>query len=241
MRAYITLLFLVCFMENCYSQEGIIRNSQADSLQTKLATDSAYIFRKTKAKLYLRVENRRSFISQESINLFGFLAGVTLFEKHILCAGYYGMDKRSKKAIDIIDNARYVNQYLNLNYYNFAYQYIIFNKRYVQLNAPVEVGLGRYRIRVTDSLDRPIRHLSGDFVPINAGLLCILKPVKWAGISLLGGYRYVRDEQIRQIKLNFRGWYYSIGIWIDARQLLRNGNYYLRKRKYHRDLHALGF
>ncbi len=111
MRAYIKLFILVCFIESGYSQESLIKSKQADSLQTKLANDSAYIFRKTKAKLYLRVENRRSFISQESINLFGFLAGVTLFEKHILCTGYYGMDKRSKKAIDIIDNARYVNQY----------------------------------------------------------------------------------------------------------------------------------
>lgn len=239
MKLYITCILLGCVILKGQAQSQNRKKERIDSLTLQLKADSTRIFRKTIAKPYLRVEDRSSFISKESINLLGFLAGVTLYEKHILCAGFYGLDKYSRRPLNLIDNDRYVNQYLKLNYYNFAYQYILFNKRYLQVNAPIEIGLGNYKIRVTDSLQRPIRHISGDFVPINAGLLFIIKPVRWGGISLLGGYRYVREEQIRQIKLNFRGWYYSIGIWVDARLLFRHSNYYLRKRKYRKELRNL--
>lgn len=239
MTLYRTLFLLLCFIQIGVSQNLGTKNSQLDSLKLKLEKDSARIYRKTIAKPYLRVESRRSFISEQSIALLGFLAGVTLYEKHILCAGFYASDRRSKESFNLIDNNRFVNQYLKLNYYNFAYQYILLNMQYMQLNIPLEVGYGNYRIRITDSLNRPIRFLSGDFVPLNAGILCILKPVRWAGISLLGGYRYVRPENERQIELNFRGWYYSIGVWLDARQLLHNGRYYMNKRRYHREVKAL--
>ena len=239
MSLYRTLVLLLCLMQVGFSQDLVTNKSRLDSLKLKLEQDSIHIYRKTIAKPYLRVESRRSFISEQSIALIGFLAGATLYEKHIFCAGFYASDRRSKESIDLIDNNRFVNQYLKLNYYNFAYQYILFNMRYMQLNIPLELGYGNYRIRITDSLNRPIRFLSGDFVPLNAGLLCILKPVRWAGISLLGGYRYVRPENERQIELNFRGWYYSVGIWLDARQLLRNGRYYMNKRRYHREVKTL--
>jgi hypothetical protein len=209
-----------------------------DSLEKQLTKDSAYIFRPKPAKPYLRVENKSSFISKEPVNLAGFLAGATFYEKHVFCAGYYILNRRTQKAIELIDeNKVTTREYLKLNYFVFSYQYVLINKKYLQINTPFELGYGLYKTRTTDIKDNFITESKGEIVPLSAGLQFIFKPIKWLGISCIGGYRLVLQE--RNTTLNFTGLFYSFGLWVDARYLYRNTLYFNKKRKYRKALAQL--
>jgi len=57
------------------------------------------------------------------------------------------------------------------------------------------------------------------------------------GITFLIGYRYVRDNETR---LNFNGMYYSVGVWLDFRQALRDTRFYgFQRPKYRRALEKI--
>jgi hypothetical protein len=217
-----------------FAQNSQIRR---DSLRKQFEKDSAYIFRPTFAKPYLRIENRYSFINKRPVNLAGFLTGATLDEKHIVCAGYYTLNRRTQKAIELVDNNRITREYLSLNYFVLCYQYILINRRYVQVNLPLEVGYGLYKTKTTDAFNNFLRKSNGDIVPFNGGIHFIFKPITWVGISAVGGYRHVVQE--RNIQLDFKGFYYSFGIWVDARFLYRHSLFYLKKRTYKRQLRAV--
>lgn len=234
MRSILQCTFLFLNLSFALAQSSIL----LDSLQKQLKIDSAFIFRPKVAKPYLRVENKSSFISKEPVNLAGFLAGATFYEKHIFCAGYYILNRRTQKAIELIDeNKITTREYLKLNYFVFSYQYILLNKKYLQINTPFEVGYGLYTTRTTDVKDNFITESKGDIIPLSAGLQFIFKPIKWLGISCIGGYRLALQEN--NTNLNFTGLYYSFGLWVDARYLYRNTLYFNKKRKYKKALAKL--
>ncbi|PBQ33330.1 hypothetical protein CNR22_16615 [Sphingobacteriaceae bacterium] len=242
MRVLLALLLVVSIAELTFAQKSPIapgtRQQKIDSLTAELRKDSAFIFRPKYSKPYLRVENRYSFISKEPVNLAGFMAGITLVEKHILCAGYYTLNRLTQKSIELTDENNITRrEYLILNYFITSYQYVLVNKRYLQVNAPVEIGYGLYSTRTTDNLDNYLKKSSGNIIPASAGLQFIFKPVKWAGVSCIGGYRHVIQQ--KNIDLHFKGFYYSFGLWIDARHVIRHTKYYFKKREYRQSLEKI--
>ncbi len=233
----LTLALPLCF----YSQDHTDRLHRLETLREQLRVDSAHIFRFTPWKAYLKLENRRTFVNRESIALIGGMAGAIYKEKHIMCVGYYFLNPGEDYSVRILEDNRFANQYLRqMEYYNLSYQYILFNQRFFQLNLPLELGYGRYHIDVEDNRSVRLRKIEGDIVPIGAGAQIILKPLRWAGFSFLGGYRYLRPEQVKQLRLNFKGWFYTIGVWVDARHLYRLSKYAFKKRDYLRKVKELG-
>lgn len=238
MRFILTLILLASLVQSSYAQKDKARKEKIDSLSRQLRRDSAFIFRPKYSKPYFRVENRYSFISREPVNLAGFLAGITLAEKHIVCAGYYTLNRLTQKSIEVTDaNNVTTRQYLVLNYFITSYQYVLLNKRFIQVNTPLEIGYGLYSTRTTDNFDNYLKKSSGRILPVSAGLQIIIKPVKWAGISCVGGYRHVVQE--KNIDLNFKGFYYSFGLWIDARNVFRHTKYYFKKKRYREEVEIL--
>jgi hypothetical protein len=203
-----------------------------DSLVLQLQKDSAHIFRKSIARPYLKVENRNSFLANDHVNFLGFLAGATLYERHIICAGFYSLDKKSRRLIALPQDAG-KQEFSKLEYVDFAYQYVLINLKYLQLNVPFEVGYGSYVATVSDSLNRNVKNLDGNFVPFGWGLQFIFKPIRWLGLSASGGYREVKQDAI---KLSINGWYYSFGIWLDARLIYRELKYSRHKKRIHHEL-----
>jgi hypothetical protein len=221
------ILLYLLFPATINAQQNI---QMRDSLTRQLRRDSARIFRPTIAKPYLKAENRNSFLAAEHVNLLGFLAGATLHERHVIAAGYYFLYNRSK-LITLTDDKAGKQQLSSLSYVNFAYQYVLFNHRYVQLNVPVEVGYGVYRGH-TDSLGK-ISLIGGNILPLAVGLQFFLKPIRWLGASATGGYRQVKRDVIG---VPLDGWYYSFGLWIDARQVFRALRYRSYRNRYHREI-----
>src|SRR5690606_28286961 len=93
---------------------------------------------------------------------------------------------------------------------------------------------GEYSVRITDNNNQLISSRSGFVWPINGGFQVILKPISWAGFSINGGYRFIAEKE--NIELSLRGWYYSFGLWVDGRHLLREVNYFNKKRIYRKTL-----
>jgi hypothetical protein len=164
------------------------------------------------------------------------MTGLTIHEKHIVSIGYYFLNRRNSAPLQFSDGLDFTSVDVKLNYLNLSYQYILINKRYWQLNVPLEFGYGNYNISLQDNSTRAVNHLSGNFVPVQLGLFGIIKPVPRVGISLSLGYRYVHETEHAPLVLNFKGWYYAIGLWVDGRGLKRKGQYFLKKRAYHRQI-----
>jgi len=174
------------------------------------------------------VENRNSFLANEHVNLLGFLAGVTLYEKHVVSAGYYFLDKGSRHSILLVKE-KASQQFSKLSYVDFAYQYILLSYRYLQLNVPLEAGFGSYEGTYIDSTGNTTV-IKGKMLPLAAGLQLFIKPIRWLGVSATGGYRQVKHDAN-----NFRldGFYYSFGLWIDARHVIRTLRYRSAKHRFH--------
>jgi hypothetical protein len=222
---------LILFPIGIFSQVNA-HNSFIDSLKLQLVKDSTFIYRTTNIKPYLRLESRNSFINKQPVRLFGFLVGATFVEKHVLSAGFYFLDKRKESPLSILDGRYNVNHFFALNYFDFSYQYILFNTKYFQSFVPIEFGYGKFKI-TSNNATSTFSDFSGDFIPISAGVQLIVKPIKWLGISGMAGYRYVKQEQAA---LNLRGFYYSAGVWVDIRQIYRNYKFQKKKKEFVRKI-----
>ena len=143
--------------------------------------------------------------------------------------GFYNINQSSKKPIAVIDGTVSAKKMLTMNYFTFFYQYTVIDKKYFELDIPVEIGLGGCTISYSDSaLHKTYRQSSGAIIPLGIGLQGIVKPIKWVGLSVLIGYRMVAEKSVGQ---NFNGVYSSIGLNFDLRQIVRDTKYYWFKRK----------
>jgi hypothetical protein len=203
-----------------------------DSLTTLLRRDSAHIYRQTLAKPYLKIDNRNSFILNQPVDFYGGMVGATFWNRHTLAVGYYFLDKKSRRPLQI-DKLGSTREFIRLSYFNFAYQLVLFNKGHVQLQMPLEIGVGNaYLKRTETSSTVTVIHRAGRFIPYSAGIQVIGKITAWLGVSITGGYRYVVNDEL-QLRVN--GFYYSFGIWVDARHLFRNYRY-SKARKHYRQI-----
>jgi hypothetical protein len=231
MRVLSLLIFILFLAGKLHCQHSADKAGKIDSLNKKLKADSLHTYRFKKFRPFLAIDNRASFIRDNPVNFKGLQLGIILYENHTMGFGFYNINQNSKKQVRTIDNSRTINQYLTLNYTTTFYSYAFIEKKYFEINLPVEIGFGRYRIQVEDSATgKMISDKSAGIVPIGAGVELVIKPIRWIGISSMGGYRYVRENS----RINFNGWYYSIGLWIDIRQIYRDIKFYGFQKKKHK-------
>ena len=204
-----------------------------DSLARALQADSQRIYRKTLAKPFLRVENRNSFIIRQPVDFYGGLLGATLHDRHTIAVGYYFLENSRRREIVSERDPAVSQLFIRLAHFSFVYQYVLLNRRFIQVNVPIELGAGSYYARTKHNDEPGARHHSGLYMPINGGMQLIVKILPWIGLSGTGGYRYSTNDEVL---LRFNGLYYSYGVWVDARQVLRNHLYRRAKRRYRQHL-----
>ena len=125
-----------------------------------------------------------------------------------------------------------------MKYLTLFYQYVAIDKRYIELDLQAEMGAGKFDIKLSDANTNKIlfNRTSGMFV-LGIGPLLAIKPFKWVGIIGMAGYRLTFEKGNN---LNFNGAYYAYGVWLDIRQIIRDSNYYLiKKRKYRKQIKLL--
>lgn len=242
LRNLVTVIFLffISCVENAQSDSlaKLFKQFKIDSLTKKFKKDSAYIYRFQKVRPYLAIDNRNSFIKDIPVNVKGIQFGLILHERHTAAIGFYGINASTSKNIKtrIGDEDAYITT--RLKYMTLFYQYALVDKRFYEIDIPVELGLGGFDVKAVSQKDnRVLRDVRGGIIPFGTGITFVFKPIKHFGLQAMVGYRWVAEKNPN---LNFNGAYYSIGTWFDIKQIIRDIRYYGFKRpKYRRALKKL--
>lgn len=201
------------------------KQKKIDSLTAKLAADSTHTYRFKTLRPYGSIDNRNSFIKPSNFN--GYQLGVIVNEYHTFGLGFYRLNAANRASSTIMKGYKL----RALSYNTVFYQYLLFKKKYYEVDLPFELGYGTYRARITDTLRKDF---TPAFLPLSAGAEFIVKPVRWIGLSLMVGYRYfLQQDKV----LDFDGFFFPVGVWLDLRQVYRDIKYYgVQKKRYHREV-----
>ena len=234
MRQVIFLFFSLFFITVCCGQNSV-KQHKVDSLILKLKKDSAHIFRFRKVRPFFSLDNRNSFIKSAPVNVQGLQVGIVWKERHTLGFGVYFIKASSKQNLVKKGDANTtvdVNRTLSLNYLTAFYQYSILDYRYFELELPLEFGLGGYEIKLIDPKAPlgapPLIDKKGGTLIIGGGVGITIKPFRWIGLTGSAGYRNALDKDKN---VNFSGFYYQYGAWVDLGRTYRDIKYYWVKRK----------
>ena len=222
------------------AQQSIRQKTIADSLRASFVADSMHLYRPKNYRLMINYDNRNSVIQNTPVNFVGLQLGFSYKDTHTFGLGGYKITQKSQRPVHTRDaDNRLLDQYLTLNYATLFYQYTLIDKRFFELDLPFEAGVGKAHLKIVDGEENSkVKEINRIIVPFGAGLQMIVKPVKWVGLSAMGGYRLVTDSDRR---LNFNGWYYAYGIWLDVRQIYRDTRYYgFMRPRYRRQTAAAG-
>jgi len=236
---------LLSFNITLFSQ-NIRTQQRLDSLKLQFQKDSSRIYRFQKFRFRVALDRRNSWIKNQRatkqipVSINGFQLGAVLFEKHSVGFGLYNIAAESKRPAKINDQLNTIRyEELFMNYFTGYYEYVLLNKRFFEIDIPVELGLGRYVYNLKDETQTKLLwHEQGPIKLSSAGLQVIFKPLKWIGLVGMGGYRFVRFNE--KTNLNFNNFYYSYGVWVDIRQIHRDLRFYAFKRpKYRKKVKAI--
>jgi len=231
----LVLLQLALFSQ--HFTEGQLRKK--DSLTAKLKADSAHIFRFQKYRPFFNLDQRNSFIKSGPINVNGIQLGVLLHEKHVVGLGGYSIAQTSKQKVKTKTEKNIdVDRTLEIRYGTAFYNYTAIDKRYFEVDLQAEFGAGNFNMTFYDqATGRWLANRNGQFWVSGLGPQIVVKPVRWVGFQAMAGYRFTFGNSAN---LNFNGFYYGYGLWLDIRQVIRDIRYYgFKKPRYKREVAAL--
>ena len=178
------------------------------------------------------LDNRDSFIQASAVHTIGLNAGVVLLNhrwrlglggytlRHSYADLYIHQYKNGKRTNKI---ASTLTPQLSLAYLTPNVSYVFIRRRWLEVSVPIEIGLGRSHYTQTDQHGNLHLDSRGLFVPVEAGLAVLIKPVRWMGVSGSLGYRKSVFEVDYQE--DFDGMYFSYrlnvfagALWHDWRQ-----------------------
>ncbi|MGI4862883.1 MAG: hypothetical protein ACRYFZ_03100 [Janthinobacterium lividum] len=179
--------------------------------------------------LSIILDNRNSFVQESAVRIIGLNVGVVpRGKRYRLGLGAYTLRRnysdlytysgkgKNQRLKDTLTPA------LDLTYFTPNFTYTFFNRRFIELSVPVDIGLGRSHYTITDEKGKLTTDTKGLFIPAEIGLGVLLKPTRWVGISGTAGYRVSLKEI--DYKEDFDGWYYGYrlnlfvgNIWHDCR------------------------
>ena len=235
----VVILFILCgIISLAVLGQSASKQYLIDSLTTKFKKDSAHIYRFKNLRPFAAIDNRNSFLKDRA-NVKGFQLGTIIKEKHTVGFGIYNLQDNSKHdATTKNENNIPIKRNLTLSYMTLFYQYVIIDRRFFELDLPLEVGLGSYRVTIEDTIShKVISEKKGGVSLTSGGVNMIFKPIRWVGVSGTFGYRIALDKNPN---LNFSGAYYSIGLWVDLRQIYRDTRFYgFTRKKYRRHMRQI--
>lgn len=252
------MLFCTFYINYNSKAQVLSKTERLDSLKLKFQKDSARIYRFQKFRFRIALDQRNSWIKNTKANkvvpvsINGFQIGSILYERHTVGFGLYNIAAFSTKAVRVTDNVNTIRfAELYMRYYTIYYEYALLSKKYFEIDVPLEIGLGKYDYNLKDETRNELLwHEDGPIKIYGIGAQLIIKPVKWIGLVGMGGYRYTtfspdhinskNPNATKETQLDFRNFYYSYGVWIDLRQILRDVRFYGFKRpKYRKNVKAI--
>ena len=217
----------------CWAMIGAIDSSY--SCQPKLSKkqfikDSLEIIKPILIRPQLRAANRVSFHLGQKLTLNGFDAGVLLKDKLRLALGYY-FSNGNINAYKTSYEGIAVERLLGLNYGSINTEYIFLRKRFLSLGLPLDFGFGRNKINYLDIVSgENFGAESGPMFLTDFGFSGIFKPIRWVGLRGVVGYRKFIISRVKNF--NFDGGFYSIGLSVDIREIIKDLRMCRLKNKY---------
>jgi hypothetical protein len=215
------------------------QQTSADSLRIRLQRDSAHIYRFKKVHFLFSFDQRNTFFATPKDNntafdLLGVKAGLVFNERHKVGVGLYSIRNHHTR----LEHTNRANEDISLkfNYTTLFYEYLFISNRRWDIGIPVEAGIGHYKISAPTP---PTGDQSGDqplVMPSGIALDVHFKPMRWFSLNGMGGYRYVLNTNN---SIDLSNWFYAFGISISTRHIVEDGRYYLKKRKYKKDIARL--
>ena len=234
-RKYLTVfLFFILFTGNYFSQnENYIL--KRDSLIHQFRSDSTYIYRFKKFRTHIKYSERNSLGNPHPVNFYGPQLGILYNEKHVFALGFYLSSPKTRAGYHYNHNGIDTKEYINIKYGTFYYQYVLFNRRFIEFQVPFELGIGNYHARYIDQKLEEIHQVDQEIVIGSAGFSFLLKPFKWLGVvSSIG----IRKSNIPIVD----GAYYLIGIRFSISNLKNDIDYHLIiKKKFRKEMVQLSY
>jgi hypothetical protein len=191
--------------------------------------DSARIYRYHPVQLLISLDFRQTFIGLPHndgvpISLGGVRVGVIIRDRHRTGLGY------SQSYNTNLND--YNGAPINLKFHAFSvfYEYYYIDTRHWSFGTPVELGIGSYTAKGRDTLlNDNTNHVTAAGIALDLQY----RPVRWIGLSAMGGYRWAFNNN-GPVDLN--NWFYSVGISVPVGYLAQDIQYRHRKNKLKRDL-----
>lgn len=189
----------------------------------------------TKVKLVrpqFRFDNRNTFVGRQVLSISGFDAGVLLSEKLRVTLGYYSMQERLREFDEEREGSEF-GRLIDLKYGAFNTELIYYDKRFLSLGMPLELGVGVNKFQSKNiTTDEVLHSESGGLIFVNFGMSATFKPMRFLGLKGMVGYRKVVYNQVRDY--NFDGFFTSIGLNVDIHAIVTDVRMYRLKKKYNR-------
>ena len=199
--------------------------------------DSLKIIKPKFIRPQFKIDNRVTLFNRQQLTVVGVDAGILIKERLRITLGFYTMSNRLTSIKKTVNGIDYTGQYaLNYGAINAEFQYI--NKLRYSFGLPIELGLGGNSLNYKSTLDNKQTPKESGFVSIfYFGLSATYKPIRWIGIKGAIGYKKTLLNSIKDAP--FDGFYYSIGLIADFREVAIDYRLYKLKKKYHKKSNSI--
>jgi hypothetical protein len=209
-----------------------VLNAQTNYTYEDYINDSLRIVKPKLIRPQIRIDSRVSFFENQTINIYGYDAGILAKDKLRLALGYYRInnDLPAKKEIDGVNT----NISLVVNCGSLNTEMIFYNSRYFSAGFPFELGFGEYDLKYETAEGRKfISKKSGYLGFANFGLSLTFKPIRFIGLKGMAGYR--KSLYPNEREFGFNGLFTSIGLNVDVREIIKDVQLYKLKKRYYRE------
>lgn len=194
--------------------------------------DSIKIMKPLLIRPQVRLDNRVTYHKGQRLSINGFDAGVLLKEKLRLAVGYYQLND-NLSSYDESSKGEEIETTISLKYGAINTEYIYLNNRFVSLGLPLDFGFGQNSITYKDRATGDLTGKEAGFIVLtDFGFSAIFKPTRWVGVRGVIGYRKFLSSPVKSV--NFDGFFNSIGLRVDIREIIKDVQMYRLKKKYKR-------
>jgi hypothetical protein len=211
--------------------------AQKKMTRKRFIEDSIKIVKPKLVRPQFRLDNRMTFLNDQKLSVTGIDAGVLLKEKLRVTLGYYRVSDKLTSLSKTIDNVDYVGQY-DLNYGSLNLEFNYKNTRFFSFGAPLELGIGGNELKyIIKDTNVETEKQSGLIAMAYFGASGTFKPIRWVGLKMALGYRKTLFNQVKN--LPFEGFYTSVGLSLDVREVIKDVRMYKLKKRYRKDANAV--
>lgn len=162
--------------------------------------------------------------------MYGYDAGILVKNKLRLTLGYYRIDENLSLPL----NGAAIRQRVFIRCGTINTELIYFQKRFLSLGFPLELGVGYYELKNIDPETRNATDsLHGAVAFSNFGLAGTFTPIRWFGLKVIAGYRKAVLSSNKQF--DFNGVFSSIGLNVDLHEAIKDIKMYRLKKRYYKD------